>query len=208
LKVLLAGSEGNMGARYKAILDYLRIPFMKFDKSLPWTIEEASYGCDRAIVCTPTDTHDDVIREIIRVMPARPILCEKPVTKCVRELANLLSDCEDVGTDLRMVMQYKKLYKEDGLIGPTTYNYFKHGQDGIFWDCLQIIGLARGRVKLDETSPFWQCVINGQMLRIANMDLAYVQYVEDWLKSPQVCVGPDEMYEIHEKCLRMIQEHQ
>ena len=203
MKVLLVGSEGNMGKRYKAILDYLRIPFSCFDVKLFGTIEEAAEGCDRAIIATPTAHHATSIYQVLKVLPAKPILCEKPIDKDISVLKMILSDCAVNGSDLRMVFQYRKVYKDDGMIGPSHYDFFKHGDDSLLWDCIQIVGLARGTVKLSESSPVWSCAINGQMLKQNMMDWAYVEYISDWLKSPMLCVGPSEILEIHEKIVRL-----
>ena len=203
MKVLLLGSEGGMGRRYKAILDYLRIPYSCYDLKLFGSLEEASLGCDRAIIATPTNFHAESIVDVLRVLPGKPILCEKPIVKDILSLKDILSKCAEAKSDLRMVFQYRKVYKDDGMIGPSHYDFFRHGDDSLIWDCIQIIGLARGTVKLSESSPVWSCAINGQMLKLSLMDWAYIEYVNDWLKSPSLCVGPQEILEIHEKTARL-----
>lgn len=202
MKVLIVGSEGNMGQRYKMILKYLKVPFSCFDTKLETSLLAASLDCDRAIIATPTEHHTSNIRDVMKYLKG-PILCEKPICKDLLELGKLLDECKANGTDLRMVYQYKKVYRDDVLAGPSYYNYFKHGSDGLNWDCIQIIGLARGSVRISENSPFWNCVINGQTLRIQDMDMAYVEYVADWLKSPVLCAGPDEILDAHKKVVAL-----
>jgi len=201
MKTLILGVNGSMGQRYKAILNHLNIPFVGFDTDSDKTLQQAAQGCKRVIIATPTHTHKEVIFELLKSFRG-PILCEKPVCKDLNELQKLLMECEIADCDLRMMMQYKKLYREDGIIGPSSYNYFRHGSDGIVWDCMQIIALAKSRVTIEETSPYWRCVINGQQLKLGLMDAAYVEYLEDWYKSPSLCVGPDEIYEVHSKVWR------
>lgn len=202
MKVLIIGSEGNMGARYRAILDYLHVPYARYDLKLNIPIEQAAIGCDRTLIATPTPFHAESIRQAIRHVQG-PILCEKPITKDIAELKALLAECHEAKCDLRMVYQYKKVYKDDGMIGPSHYDFFKHGEDSLIWDCIQIVGLARGTVKLSQTSPVWSCAINGQMLKLGAMDWAYCEYVSDWLKAPMLCVGSQEILEIHEKTARL-----
>jgi hypothetical protein len=197
--ILLVGSEGGMGTRYKRILEYLGRPYSCYDKKLSTPLDEAAKGCDRAIIATPTSLHAESIMDILSVMPSKPILCEKPIDKDLKVLKDILKRCKDVQTDLRMVFQYKRIYNNDGLVGPSHYDYFRHGDDGLAWDCIQIIGLAKTTVSLQEKSPFWSCAINGQRLHIQNMDFAYVAYIQDWLTLPSLCIGPDEILEIHEK---------
>jgi hypothetical protein len=204
MKVLLVGAAGNMGSRYKAVLNYLGVEFSPYDITLKTTLKDAAKGCDRALICTPTDAHADSIRQVISVLKG-PILCEKPITKNLRELRDLINDCAKAGCDLRMIYQYKKVYRDDGFIGPTHYDYYKSGGDGLAWDCIQLIGLARGSIRIDQKSPIWDAAINGQLLRIGLMDQAYIEYVNDWIKCPQVCVGPKEIIETHEKVQRLIE---
>lgn len=199
MKILIMGSEGIMGTRYKRILEYLGRPYSCFDTKLSTPLKEAALGCDRAIVATPTMHHAESILEVLDVMPSRPILCEKPIDKDLKILKNILERCKESKSDLRMVFQYKRVYNNDGLIGPSHYDYFRHGDDGLAWDCIQIIGLAKSTISLREKSPIWSCEINGQKLHIQNMDWAYIAYIQDWLTLPSLCVGPDEILEIHEK---------
>lgn len=203
MKILIMGSEGSMGTRYKRILEYLGVRFSCYDTKLGIPLDEVAFGCDRVIIATPTHLHAQHIIEALNVLPSKPILCEKPIDKDLTVLKTVLEKCREANTDLRMVMQYKKVYKDDGLIGPSHYDYFKHGNDSLIWDCIQIIGLARGTVTLRESSPVWSCAINGQMLKIQNMDFAYVEYINDWLKMPSLCVGPQEILAIHEKVLKV-----
>jgi hypothetical protein len=197
--ILLVGSEGGMGTRYKRILEHLGRAYKCYDTKLSTSLDEAAKGCDRAIIATPTIHHAESILDILSVMPSKPILCEKPIDKDLKVLKDILKRCKDVQTDLRMVFQYKSIYNNDGLIGPSHYDYFRHGDDGLAWDCIQIIGLAHGTVSLKEKSAVWSCQINGQKLHIQNMDWAYIYYIQDWLTLPALCIGPDEILEIHEK---------
>lgn len=205
MKVLLMGHKGNMGARYRAVLDYLRVPWVGYDLGESMRgAHLAEFNCDRVLIATPTQKHATHIEKCLSDVPGLPILCEKPITKNLAELRALIKACAHAGSDLRMMYQYKKVYKEDGMIGPTHYDFFKHGSDGLEWDCMQIIGLARTTCKLSEVSPIWSCAINGQMLRPQLMDVAYVDYVSDWLRTPSVCVGPQEILEVHEKVSRLV----
>ncbi len=95
-----------------------------------------------------------------------------------------------------MTYQYSLIASKD-TIGKSFYNYFRHGNDGLAWDCLQIIGLARGAISLEECSPVWSCVINGRRVPLAAMDAAYIGYVQSWFKNPHQDMGL--LQAIHEK---------
>jgi hypothetical protein len=97
-------------------------------------------------------------------------------------------------------MQYAELIQAGD--GPSHYNYFRHGNDGILWDCMQIIGLANGPVEIKEDSPIWDCVINGNRLNLSDMDGAYVSFIRSWLNG-NLRQNFIEVVEIHRKVLRM-----
>ena len=143
---------------------------------------------------------------MIRVLPGKPILCEKPITTNIEQLSEVIKECQAAKSDLRVVYQYKKAYIDDFNHGPTHYNFYRHGGDGLQWDCIQIIGLARGLVTLREDSPIWDCVINGQRLNIGDMDRAYVSYVADWLHNPELCVGVNDILAIHKKVKEFVHD--
>ena len=208
--ILIYGADGSMGKRYQAILKYLEQPFstieIKDDKTV---VSERLEACSRVILCTPTDTHYPLLKDIIPV--GKPILCEKPITKAMFELADILNRCETNKTDFNMTFQYSE-FPEVNLTGPdgqqwvtaepSSYNYFRTGNDGLVWDCLQIIALAKGEIQLGNDSPIWQCTINGYALDQSQMDGAYVSFVERWLAG-KVSQSHNDLYKIHDKTERL-----
>lgn len=197
--ILLIGADGSMGKRYQAIFRFLNRPVVCMDKQDPLTrIQTAAQNCAGAVIATPTETHLSMIRALI---PTRiPILCEKPVSKSVDEVKEIREAVERERIPFRMMFQYSLLASTDRL-GRSRYDYFRHGNDGLVWDCLQIIGLARGPVDLFENSPVWSCVINGRALQQGSMDAAYVAYVQGWLAHPHQDLGL--VQAIHEKTAEM-----
>jgi hypothetical protein len=153
-----------------------------------------AWESDRILIATPTDTHASLIKELLEF--DRPILCEKPITKNIDELSELIESVKKLDGKLDMVCQYKHLLNSSQT-GPSVYNYFRHGNDGLVWDCMQIVGLANGTVDLFETSPVWQCRINGQELNIKHMDQAYVSEILDWINNP--CGDLDSISLMHHK---------
>lgn len=181
--ILIIGAQGSMGTRYKAILNDLGVSYIGIDKevSLP-EITNMAKNFKGIILATPTHTHYAIIKSLIPLCV--PILCEKPVTKNIEELEDILMSAYKANCPFDMVYQYKYLV-DDNSYGPTCYSYFRHGNDGLIWDCMQIIGLSRGPVNLFEKSPIWNCAINGVYLNLSDMDGAYVKQVKDWLISPR-----------------------
>jgi hypothetical protein len=182
MSILIVGAHGSMGKRYQAILKYLNREYHCVDKeNSAQDIQFMAARSSGIIIATPTDTHVKFVREFLPFR--KPILCEKPVTKDIGELRHLRDEIKESGTPFRMMYQYEIL--GDTLRnGASRYNYFRHGSDGLVWDCLQIIGLARSEVKLEETSPVWSCMINGRALQFSHMDAAYIAYIQRWLHRP------------------------
>lgn len=131
------------------------------------------------IICTPTDRH---VEDVYRAAEFNlPILCEKPLTKDLDLCLEVCDFAEKIGLPLRMVNQYAHLPGKDMGEGISYYNYWNHGKDGLAWDCISIVGLARGQVQLREDSPVWVCGINGAGHYSSEMDYAYVDMLKSWL---------------------------
>lgn len=182
MSILIIGCHGSMGKRYQAIINSKGEDFIGIDRE--HTDSDLNYAlnvCDRIIIATPTDTHSKLIEYLIPFQ--KPILCEKPVTKDIPELIKLLDQSAQHNTPFRMMFQYQLLANPYSK-GESNYNYFKHGSDGLVWDCLQIIALAKEEVDLKETSPVWKCKINGRYINLSEMDQAYIDYVDIWIHQP------------------------
>jgi hypothetical protein len=180
-KYFIIGNRGNMGQRYGAILKDLGHEV--FGRDLHDTNMEDLSKMDGFIVTTPTDSHADDIEGLICFK--KPILCEKPVIKDLVRLREIIGRLGD--TPFQMVNQYRFLCGHSH--GPTFYNFCKHGGDGIFWDCINVIGLAERDWHVSDTSPVWQCTINGQHIPQERMDFAYCYMIQDWLANPRGDLG-------------------
>lgn len=178
MNVFIAGIMGNMGSRYMKILSQMpKLNIYGWDREVSF-VQQAEFcrqkNVDRIIIATPTSTHVDALNLFTSICPHIPILCEKPIAR------QALDGSPD---NLTMVNQYAYLVDPDS-IGKTYYNYWKTGNDGLYWDCINIIGMANGDVEVKADSPIWQCQINGKQLSLADMDQAYVDMIEDWVKEP------------------------
>lgn len=203
MSTLIIGSEGSMGKRYQAILDHLGHSWMGLDEKDTniWDVFPPEYYHEATsfIIATPTDTHAEIILDLLPYR--KPILCEKPITKDADLLPHLRDAIERSKTPFQMMLQYKYLLPKLAR-GESHYDYFRHGNDGLHWDCLQIIGLAKGEVTLREKSPVWDCVINGHRIHPGQMDQAYVTAVEAFLHGHPQDLG--EIVDMHHKVLEMI----
>ncbi len=168
-----------MGDRYRKIVENLghRVGGEDVDTFLGFSRANA----DAIIVATPTSTHAQVLYDLRDC--GRPILCEKPITKDVDYLDDLIWSFKKAGTRLSMVNQYAEL-DDPASEGMTAYNCTRHGDDGLFWDCISLIRLARGPIELREDSDVWQCTLNGRQLCLDDVRAAYATMIDRWLKDP------------------------
>jgi len=186
---LIVGALGSMGQRYQAILRHMGLAPICIDKG-----EVCTSGFDSVIIASPTVTHI----EMAKLYQSWPILMEKPLST---NLDNALLACDEFDkyrTRVRMVNQYRYLL-DKASEGPTYYNYFRHGPHSLALDCISIIALAKSTIRLEDTSPIWTCCINGQYLSLKDMDGAYCDMVEHFLKEPPTGPETDYIREAHSK---------
>lgn len=177
--IFLMGSEGSMGKRYQAIFKHLQLDYISFDHYKGIGTSEDIDKCDKVLIAIPTDYHSYVLKNIIPM--GKDILCEKPVCKSSKQLEELLTLVRNSKSKFNMVFQYGEIAHNN--LNPhqfSYYDYFRTGNDGLAWDCLQILALASGPVKLKNESPIWKCEINDQQLDSSSMDYAYVKFIKKW----------------------------
>jgi hypothetical protein len=179
-----------MGRRYSAILKHLGVAFVGIDKD----DTTPDFDFDGVILCTPTENHiDDILHFAEKKIP---ILCEKPISTDLERVLALCNHAREKNIQLRMVNQYEFLLNEKEECA-VLYNYYNHGKDGLAWDCINIIGLAKPNcgawecdgIQLRETSPIWTTIINGQILSLADMDKAYIAMLKHWLSGYTVNIN-------------------
>jgi hypothetical protein len=89
-------------------------------------------------------------------------------------------------------------------VGKTSYDYYNSGGDGIFWDCIQLIYLAKETICLSNNTPIWFAQINGVELDRETIDLCYVKMIHDFYEDGKIYGqrwGRSEIIEAHNKVL-------
>lgn len=183
-----------MGTRYKTIMSFLGWEYECVDQyHFLNHIKKLARQAEGIIISSPTNTHAEYLAQLSEFQI--PILCEKPIETDLQKLALCLDHVHRC--PVQMMTQYKILDSDGD--GDSFYNYYNHGKDGLFWDCIQTIGLARGTVYVDETSPVWMCRLNGRDLSLNEMDRAYITFLQNWKASPRGDL--DQIFRMHEKVL-------
>jgi hypothetical protein len=174
MKVCIIGNKGNMGRRYAACLDYLNIDHWGYDGAPPESFVSKLDDTTHVIIATPTETHVSIFKMIQVLSDKLPILCEKPITKDLKELESINLD------NLYMVNNYQYIANSIEYRNETvSYDYYHSGNDGIAWDCIQLFAFGND-IKLSNKSPKWQCSINGTPLSKDLIDQSYIDMLKDF----------------------------
>lgn len=189
MNVCVIGCDGNMGRRYMAILRMLEVEYAGVDLK-PENRYYYSNLFTHFIIATPTDTHAEILHWLMDERPGRHrILVEKPVCKDAKEVANLAKKAEEGGHKVYMVNQYAyRGYSSRGGGGYgktktnlTLYDYYQSGSDGLAWDCIQLLHMAEGEIRLSNDSPVRACMINGRVYDSSHTDKLYVKMIRNFL---------------------------
>lgn len=199
--ILLVGSLGNMGRRYAKILDWINEPYYGIDiKESPWDYNIIS-KCDRAIIATPTENHFEWCKSL-----KIPWLCEKPISKDIRQVEEIADHCKKTGVKGNMVCNWlfaantallrakfppnhgvggwRGGYGDVALMGDMDihYDHWHTGRDGLAWDCIQLIHMANlDKLVLLNNSPVLDCSINGHMIDMDLIAESYLIMISQWL---------------------------
>lgn len=214
-KILIMGGNGNMGRRYQAILKSLGVDYIVFDLAenlgvtrYYQTLRAHLYECDGVIIATPTKAHYQNLMEVIGFGASDvAILCEKPFSLNFDEVEACRRAVTSSSVKFQMVNQYRHVDRDrlrwHGEENETIYDYYHSGTDGIFWDCINIIGLdTTGNITLKNDSPVWKCKLNGHYVNRSDVDQSYVAMVKLWLERPITNV--DYMVQAHQKTMALI----
>lgn len=210
--IALLGAEGNMGKRYTCILNCLGKKVIPIDLETPPDVRKKALSTsDGVIVSTPTDQHLKDMNEVMDLNPSRPIpmLCEKPLSKDIQALNQTITRLKSFyqGNPGYFAMVFQYLYAYQGSpVQLTEYNYYHSGSDGLYWDCIQLIGLATGGILLSNQSPIWRCNLNGVKIDRASLDGFYIQMIQDWLKGTHGFISDDldQLYQLHQKVISLM----
>lgn len=164
--ICLIGGRGSIGSRYACIMRALSIPFTVYDLDTP-KIDLHSYH--KFIIATPTDTHVKFLREL----EGARILVEKPVSKNPHEIPifdKVYTVCNwKYVADL---MKQKAPYQ-------ISYDYYRTGPDGLYWDLSQILYLDP-EATINNQSPKWNVQINGCSVAYRTLEESYVRMIQDF----------------------------
>ena len=193
MRICIIGSSGNMGKRYCSILKYLGHEVIEHDLDTGTNLGAALKHVNKAIIATPTGTHENFFGALIdrRI----PFLCEKPMSTNIGKLEWLNKQAIENDIEVKMVCNWK--FIRGGMnIGShkVRYNHFRTGNDGLEWDCIQLIMLAKetGKrnydISLRTTSPVFDVQIDDKQVTLDDIDNSYLFMLDKY------CSEPDELW--------------
>lgn len=181
MKVLLIGSEGRIGSRYRAILNYMEVEFACYDPKLPE--EPLLHEFDKWIIASPTHTHFYWCSKALEM--GKTFLCEKPLSESIEECERLVAMEQESKGHGYVVCNYKYVVKHNMAWrlynkGKLSYNYYNPG-DRPEWGCCQLIYLDED-CDIKTTSPVWKFRVNSVVIDYKWLEWSYVRMIEDFLK--------------------------
>lgn len=206
-RIVVLGAAGNMGRRYSHILKLLGCEVTERDLH---NIDEP-FEAEMGMVATTTDTHLESIRRLVDGN-VKSILCEKPVSKSLVELQEIKRITEKYEVDFRMVCNWCQCTPISFNPGTCVveYNNWRTGNDGLYWDVIQLIHLARSiepsDLSIDKQSPVFHASINGIDISLTDIDRSYVWMMLAWLNTPQYLWGMEDAIQATQKTLKVIEE--
>lgn len=197
MKPMILGYKGSIGSRYVAILETLGVDYIGVEVG-----DDLPSKYDAIIIATPTHLHGEHLMR--HADDGVPILVEKPLATDLRQALEICDMIDEAGTAVRMVNQYRHI-PDDGGEGDTLYDYFKTGADGLYWDTISLIAIARGPVVVKNKSPVWRCTVNGLKLSHSLIENAYIDMVQAFLEKPPTAPETGYMRMAHKKVARLIE---
>jgi len=206
MRILICGAAGNMGRRYTAILKNMRIEVIGFD------IEESKYkdiskiDFDKAIIATPTETHHSYCREMIRLK--KPFLCEKPISRRLERIKDILEGCKTNNVDGRMVCNWTFVHKEN-IYRPNfchiDYNFYNTGKDGFHWDLIQLYYLSCEPSFFKKELPYFFAYIHPKKVTLDDICESYIRMISTWLNTPENLWDIEDALKATEKVLKYME---
>ncbi len=199
MKCLVVGGLGNMGRRYCAILKYLGVEYDIFDTANPMMATAPNDNpVTHCIIATPIKEHvADILQGVVYI---ENILCEKPITKNIKDFKRLEKFKDHC--DLRMVCNFAFAHPSQQYqpgCNLIDYNYYNTGKDG-YWDYIQLIYLA-SQLTIKTTSPWFNVTIGMRPITLDMIAESYIRMIRTWLDKPEKLWGLEQAKAATEKVI-------
>lgn len=179
MKVCVIGGKGSIGSRYVAILKYLG------HEPIVWDLPEAESQdlpeAEKYIIATPTDTHYEWCKKLIAKNAT--FLCEKPLSKNLKE-------CEELALYRNGYVVNNYAFVVECMIVPKPplkikYDYYRTGNDGLYWDCCQIINIDP-TADLKNISPILNISFYGELVPYRWIEASYIAMIAIFVNDKSV----------------------
>jgi len=190
MRVLVVGCDGSAGRRYMMILKGMGVPHVGYDICQEPKIN--STDCDRAIICTPTKTHADVLEDILLNHPGiRHVLCEKPLAHTVEDAITMAKAADIAGVRLHTVCNWR-FFMPKLLEHASHHIYYRSpsfGNEDAWMNCCQPVHYAKDYKPDLALSDLWDLIIDDTPIQYQHVCESYRKMIRDWLDGGTYCMG-------------------
>lgn len=180
--ILIIGSRGRIGTRYRHILKTLKVDYCEYDPALRFD-ESDDFdpdAFDMTIIASPTKTHFKYCNQMMDLK--KPFLCEKPLSHDLIECEKLAERQIKEGHSGFVVNNWSFVMPNE--IDSMEYNYYQTGPDGFVWDLSQLIYIAdknNAMTRFNNESVIWNARVNGKSIAYREIELSYFEMIRKFL---------------------------
>jgi hypothetical protein len=198
-KVLIVGSEGSIGRRYKAVVTHCDALYIPCDKRNN-TTHNIESDFDMAIVASPTDMHAYHVTRLLKKQ--KPILCEKPLGADMYDVRQILG--EPGAKDLVYVVDnWSWMIGSSETNNRIIYKNFFTGSENIAYNLAQPIYLSStSRFKFNLNYPYFEAIVNDKVYTTHDVDRSYVKMIHHWLRSGKTSFDHNKSYAMQEALIQ------
>lgn len=196
-RVLLVGSSGAIGRRYKAILNYLNVDVLECDPE-SGTGDNIFNKTDGVLVASPTTTHRSILEYVLK--HDVPVLCEKPLCASLEEcyhaihLPNAKRRLYMVDNWVHMLGGFRKNYV-------IKYRNWYMGKESFAFNMAQPIYLTSlGKLQVNKNYPMFEAHVDDKIYTAYEIEKSYVEMIEKWISTGKSHFGVTEAVEM-QSCL-------
>lgn len=208
-ELLIIGAAGQIGTRYRHVLNYLGRGFISHDINfIQDTLPREVFITHKllkdwrhlpVLVCTPSHTHYKTVKRLMDLGYTK-FLVEKPVFTEGTHYYEAL-DWRLDGISIHAAMNYKELDDKTSE-GFTVYKNFYAGKEKTKWNLFQPVALARGDIEIDLRCPIWTCYLNGKKISLEQINQSYLEMIKKYLSNDHRCVTLSEAHDYFYKVER------
>lgn len=182
--ILIIGSRGSIGTRYRTILEDMGESYCEYDPAIN-SLEDDAFDpmvFEKAIIASPTNTHFKYCNLMMDLK--KPFLCEKPLSQNLEECELLAKRQRTEKYKGYVVNNWNFLIPEGEKVRSIEYDYYRTGPDGFCWDLAQPIYIGfkhNAKLHLHKKSALWNVRINNESVQYRDIEWSYLDMISAFI---------------------------